>query len=248
MDGAAVKEMADRFAVPGQVTNEALAIVPPGWKLEDPAAHVKPGPTAAVLVVSTLGALRDYIVANRDGISLETCVVHVATPRLVNVDGPLQIRARDRERYVQAQALDLADGFIGKFSSVEDFIIGLQARFAETPDRQAVLRLLSNISHETVKTSTDNGITQTVTAKMGIVKVGDVDVPNPVQLQPYRTFREITQPASSFVLRVNGNRTTNGLPEVGLFEADGGAWRLSATEGVRGWLAHELPSTVAVLA
>jgi len=64
---------------------------------------------------------------------------------------------------------------------------------------------------------------------------------------PFRTFREVLQPASPFVLRVQAG-AQGGLPTVGLFEADGGAWRLSAVEGIRGWLAHELPDSIAVLA
>lgn len=234
MEGqAVVVEMATRFRGPQQL-NELLA-VPADWKVIDPVSVLAPGPQAAKLDVYTLGALRDYVRANRDSLSLGSLVAHVVSPSIVTLSGPLSIRARVRETFVQAKALDLTDGFVGKWLAIEEFIIGLQSRFQETPDRQTVLALVSNITHNTVKISTDDGISQTVEAKQGIVRRGDVTVPSIVTLTPFRTFREVAQPPAPFVLRVNaGNGAT--LPSVGLFEADGGAWRLEAVESIASWL------------
>lgn len=245
MDGDAVKELAAQFR--GPETIGGLVVTPNDWKLVDPLGIVAAGPTAEALAVYSLGAVRDYAKANRDTLTLNTLVVHVVSPQIVKLSGPLLARARNRESYVQATALNLTDGFLGKFMSIEDFIVGLQTRFADGGDRSAVLKLLGNVKHETVKVSQDDGITQTVSAKVGIVLSSEADVPNPVDLTPYRTFREVMQPSSLFVLRVNGGRP-GGLPEVGLFEADGGAWRLTAVDRVRDWLMHELPADVAVLA
>ena len=119
-------------------------------------------------------------------------------------------------------------------------------RFADTDDRRRVLALLSTVKHETVKTAMDDGMTQIVQARAGVALVSDVAVPNPVLLCAYRSFRDIVQPSALYVLRVNGGKV-NGLPEVGLFEADGGAWRLTAVERVRDWLVAALPPAVAVL-
>lgn len=246
MDGTAIKELDERFREPGVVGDGFIAI-PNGWNVADPAALVKPGPTAEALAVYSLGALRDYVVANRDGLKLEALVAHVVSPQIVRLAGPLQERARNREAYVIANAANLTDGFLGKFMAVEEFIVGLQTRFASSPDALAVLKLLSTIKHEQVRTSQDDGVTQVVSAKVGVVMVQDTPVPNPVALVPFRTFREVDQPTSPFVLRVNSNGT-NALPTVGLFEADGGAWRLDAVARVRDWLKKELPETVAVLA
>ena len=77
--------------------------------------------------------------------------------------------------------------------------------------------------------------------------VSQVAVPNPVLLTPYRTFRDIVQPASLFVVRVKAG-PSGGLPQVGLFEADGGAWKLTATDRLKVWLTEALPTDVAVLA
>lgn len=241
MDGEAVKELAERFREPKEI--DGLIAYPNDWHLADPVSAVKPGPQADALKVYTLGAVRDYLKANRDALDLATLVVHVVSPQIVRLAGKLQERARNREVFVEASATNLADGFLGKFMPIEEFIIGLQARFVETDARQAVLRLFSNIKSEVVKTAQDDGISQSVTAKAGVALVSDVTVPNPVTLTPFRTFREVTQPESSFVLRV---QATKGF-EAGLFEADGGAWRLVAVDRVRDWLTHELPEGVAVL-
>jgi hypothetical protein len=246
MDGTFVKEIAERVAVPAH-TAGGLTIVPAGWTLHDEHAYVRPGPAAEALAVYSLGALREYVKANRDALDVSKLVVHVVSPQIVRLVGPIQERARTREVYVQATAQNLTDGFLGKFMAIDEFLVGLQTRFIVEEVAAAVLKLLGNVKHETVKTSADDGITQTVSAKAGVVLLADAVVPNPVVLVPYRTFREVTQPNSIFVLRVNQGRP-GGLPEVGLFEADGGAWRLIALDRVHDWLTTELPDTVAVLA
>lgn len=244
MDGDAVKELAARFREPREING--FIVRPHDWVMDDPVARIAPGPAAEALAVYTLGALRDYLTANRDALDVARLVVHVVSPQLVRLVGPIQARARNREAYVQAQAANLTDNFLGKFMAIDEFIVGLQTRFADEGARADVLRLFGNVKHEGVKTLSDDGVTQTVTAKAGVVLANDVAVPNPVTLTPYRTFREVLQPASPFALRVNGS--ASGALSVGLFEADGGAWRITAVERIRGWLAAELPDTVAVLA
>jgi len=62
---------------------------------------------------------------------------------------------------------------------------------------------------------------------------------NPIRLRPYRTFREIEQPASLFVLRLQKGRDGE-LPRAALFEADGGQWKLEACQAIKHWLDMEL--------
>lgn len=244
MDGTAIKELYERFSEPHKVDDDLVAY-PNGWMLADKRALVKHGPTPATLDVYSLGAVRDYLTANRDALELDELVAHVVSPQIVTVSGALHDTTRHRETYVKATANNLTDGFLGKFMPVDEFIVGLLTRFAPNEDRAAVLRLFGNVKHEGVKTLADDGVTQTVTAKTGVVLANEVAVPNPVSLVPYRTFREVTQPTSPFVLRVNGS--PHGPISVGIFEADGGAWRLVAIDRVRDWLREALPESVAVL-
>lgn len=239
MDGEAVKELAQRFRAPMEMTDGVIAR-PNDWALVD--RDTIAGPTPTTIKVYTLGALRDYLVANRDRLDLATLVVHVVSSQIVRVESALHDTLRTRECYLQAEASNLTDGFLSKWLSIEEFVIGLQARFVDNDDRRKVLALVGNIKDESVKTANDDGITQTVTAKTGVALVATAVVPNPVALRPFRTFREVTQPESPFVLRMQTG------PSGALFEADGGAWRLNAVEAIRKWLAAELPSTISVLA
>lgn len=245
MDGETVKQLAERFREPHELNG--FLVRPHDWAIEDPDSLIKAGPAAKTLSVSTLGAVRDYLAANKDALPLDRVVVHVSAPNLVQVLGPLAERARSREMFLSAMAIDTTDGFLGRFMSLEDFLIGLQIRFRDVDDRKRLLSLLSNVKHETVKTALDDGVTQVVQARAGVALISDVAVPNPVLLSAYRTFRDITLPSSLYVLRVNSGKT-GGLPEVGLFEADGGAWKLTAIDRVHDWLTDALPKTVAVLA
>mgnify|MGYP003258251653 FL=1 len=53
-------------------------------------------------------------------------------------------------------------------------------------------------------------------------------------MQPYRTFLEVKQPASDFLLRID----KDGHPA--LYEADGGAWKLEAKRNIAGYLSAQL--------
>ena len=56
--------------------------------------------------------------------------------------------------------------------------------------------------------------------------------------QPYRTFLEVEQPASDFLLRLD----KGGRPA--LYEADGGAWKLEAKRNIAAYLGEQLADLV----
>ena len=56
-------------------------------------------------------------------------------------------------------------------------------------------------------------------------------------LRPYRTFQEVEQPASQFLIRVN----ERGIQFV---EADGGMWKLHARQTVQAFLQTALESEI----
>lgn len=119
---------------------------------------------------------------------------------------------------------------VGREMSQEQAIIELQSLYGDTPDRAYLLDLLSQISVEDGVTSSDNGVTQTVTARQGVALKETVPVKPIVRLQPYRTFLEIEQPVSDFLLRIGQNG------RVSLHEADGGAWKLEAKNRIAQYL------------
>nr|ABP73607.1 hypothetical protein [Bacillus thuringiensis] len=73
---------------------------------------------------------------------------------------------------------------------------------------------------------------------MALATVDEVAVPNPVSLQPYRTFVEVAQPESDFIFRMKDG------PRCSLYEADGGAWKLEAIKNIKEYLNAELADEI----
>lgn len=127
---------------------------------------------------------------------------------------------------------------IGNLMSQERAIVELQSLYGATPDRDYLLDLLSRIDVNEGVSSVDNGVTQEVNVRTGAVLKKATPVRPIVQLQPYRTFLEVEQPVSDFLLRVS----KEGEPT--LFEADGGAWKLEAKRSIAAYLAEKLADQV----
>lgn len=203
--------------------------------------------TPVSLRMNTLTGISDFM--NKGVDELEGVMFHVVSERQVDVVGPIFGRSHQRKTFATTTAdvvLSKSEFHFGEFYDVEQFIIKLQSLFAPTFERGAVLALVGNIKEEKVRTTSDDGVTQSVIARSGIANVTEVQVPNPVTLAPFRTFREIEQPTSPFILRVKQGKE-GGLPTVALFEADGGEWKLTAIASIRRFL-EEAVEGVAVIA
>lgn len=127
---------------------------------------------------------------------------------------------------------------IGNLMSQERAIVELQSLYGATPDRDYLLDLLSRVDVNDGVSSMDNGVTQEVIVRTGAVLKQATPVRPIVKLQPYRTFLEVEQPISDFLLRV----CKDGEPI--LFEADGGAWKLEAKRSIAAYLAEKLADQV----
>lgn len=117
-------------------------------------------------------------------------------------------------------------------------LIQLRSLFLQTPDVAYLLDLLSKMSDEEKVTSQDNGVTQVVEARKGVALKEQVEVRPRVKLTPFRTFLEVDQPESEFLLRVGDGG------QVGLFEADGGVWKLVAKRSIAAYLEGRLKDLV----
>jgi hypothetical protein len=137
---------------------------------------------------------------------------------------------------VRIDAQAILPGFpFDQWLPVADFIPMAYSTFLETEDLTTILKVVGNIKTENGVHAADDGVTQTVTAKTGIARVEDgVAIKNPVLLRPYRTFLDIEQPKSAFVVRLKDDL------RVKLFEADGGVWRNAAIRKIHDHLSHEL--------
>lgn len=125
-----------------------------------------------------------------------------------------------------------------RFMSYEKAVIELRSLYIPNEGTKYLLQLLSSISNESKVTSTDNGVTQQVEARSGIALSSMVKIEPRVTLQPFRTFIEVVQPASEFLLRINERG------EIGFFPADGGVWKLEATRNVAAYFERELDDLI----
>lgn len=239
LEEKALQFLADQAVAAADRTVEIDGITYSAADLKDPR---KPTRIPTPLEVATLSALVDYIDLNEADVIMP--IVHVVGPDTVEVISRLT-GLDDAQRIVYCRAKTAIEGFpFGRWVTTEQFLTMVQSRFVDTPDRDRVLKLVGNIRDDLVRTETTDGVTQTVAVRAGISLAAEAKVANPFVLSPFRTFSEIGQPASPFILRVQ--KAAGGI-EVSLHEADGGAWRLEAVKRVREWLGASKQS-MAILA
>ena len=192
-------------------------------------------PVAETIEIHTLTGMVDYIRENPDRLDLDRLTVHVLSPGDVRLLSPLAPMFLGRSVYVRATLIDDPYPY-GQWQTIEDFIILIQGMFVQDETTASILKLVGNLRDEAVKTMTDDGVTQIATAKTGVATVDEVEVPNPVTLRPYRTFRELEQPPGEFVFRIRSGEPTAAA----LFGADGGSWRVVAIEGIRDFFLNSI--------
>ena len=162
-----------------------------------------------------------------------------AKPLFVRVDGPTEVSVfttyddQMHRDFIYRAVCDVPGVKTG-YMDYESFIIALRSKFIPNEDVNYLLDLLSRINKENGVTTSDNGITQTVEARSGVSLKQTVAIKPRVTLAPYRTFLEVPQPESEFVLRLSGDG------DIGLFEADGGMWKLAAKKNIADYFAEKL--------
>lgn len=242
MDGTFVKELADRLQPEPRALRLAdgreLVFRPSFRQVGDhwEAWELLKQPGPKPLQLHTLQGLVDYLAAAIEPISAMEHVVHVVSPVQVEVKGAaMEALMGERPCLAQVTLPEGTEAFrFGAWHPAELFILNLQSLFEPTPERDELLTLVSKIRGGDVRETNDNGYAQEVKATKGVALVTNVVVAPRVRLQPFRTFREVEQPASDFVLRLRSAEEQR--PELLLAEADGGAWRLEAIKAVANWL------------
>lgn len=145
----------------------------------------------------------------------------------------------DEDRlYLYKCCADTPDVTMGYFMDYEKAVIELRSLYIPNDGTKYLLQLLGSISNESKVTTTDNGVTQKVEAKSGIALSSMVEIEPRVTLQPFRTFVEVAQPESEFLLRINDRG------QIGMFPADGGVWKLEATRNVAAYFEDKLKDMI----
>lgn len=194
-------------------------------------------PTAKAIPVASLQSIIDYLEANRDELDPGTLAIVVESPTSVVLVGCLTGRHRLREYFMTATA-ELPQILFDRYVEREDMQIMLMSRFVpstgpEGNDCADAVKLVSTVMSGTTRNIGDDGVQQEVTVSRGAATKARDLVKKVYYLAPYRTFTEVEQPFSPFVLRIRGDEESI---HCGLFEADGGAWKLIARHRIAGWL------------
>lgn len=119
----------------------------------------------------------------------------------------------DFSRNILYRAEADAPGIYTGFRSREVALIELRSLFIPNEGTAYLLDLLGRMTDEKSVSTNDNGVTQTVEARQGVALNALVEVKPRVLLRPFRTFLEVEQPESEFLLRVHprgGHRLFRG--------------------------------------
>ena len=188
---------------------------------------------------------KEITVNSLDGIAqlIQAEGIHASNRIFLHIVNPVGIRAFSTYGdYFTRAFLYRADydgpTFQEGFREQQKAIIELRSRFISNEGSEYLLNLLSRITKESTISSMDNGVTQAVEAKQGIALAAKVAVKPRVLLRPYRTFLEVEQPESEFLLRLNEDGN------VGLFEADGGAWKQAAKANIKAYFNQALAEEI----
>lgn len=99
------------------------------------------------------------------------------------------------------------------------------------------MKLVNDISLGAKVIYNDNGVATTVTTKSGVSLQTNEAIRPIVKLRPYRTFQEVEQPESTFLIRINDRG-------ISFIEADGGMWRLTARNTIKAFLEEKLAAEI----
>lgn len=231
-----------------EAIERVLALAPPnivksadGLERTDKALTLIQAPTPSSVSVLTLLGFSQLISESIEGFDPKAVLIHVENHLKVSLMSIKSDAFGRRMKFSEANCADDVGKFqFGNFHQSEQFIINLQACFVPgVGDIDYVLRMASNLAAEAVTTGDDDGISQRVAMKAGVVLKSQEVVKPRVKLAPYRTFREVEQPSSEFIFRLRSGREGE-VPTCALFEADGGRWRLDAVQAVSVWLSRNI--------
>lgn len=196
--------------------NSGVCIQPPKPPVCDPVATV----LTLDALLSALDAPELDGLEKSDGLQI---VVESST-KVVITTAPDCTWAQ-REHHISARC-DIKPFPFGRFLDIEEFIVNAQCRFVDNDPKQALIAHVSSIVDEKIVNSSDDGISQSVVKTNRLGRKNREEMSPILMLQPRRTFPEIKQPESMFLLRIQDG------PRAALFEADGGMWETKAVTAI----------------
>lgn len=201
---------------------------------------------------STLTSLTDYLKSEVDvpNIFISHVFINVVSPSEIEVYSDTSAYNHYKRTEIARVNAMLPSVKIGKWVDQTEFCIMMRANFIDNglyemedgsahfdTDRDALIRVASNIVSGTIAQYEDTGISQKATLKTGIQESEDKLLPEKVILRPYRTFMEVEQPKSEFIFRAKDDKLAG--VQLSLHEADGGRWKLDAMTSIKNYLMEQ---------
>lgn len=242
---ADMKETVDRLIQVGGDLAKPEVVKVKGQTYLSKHLHRVLDPEPDALEVSTLTALVDYLKANVDKLDPAELLIQVEGPGRVSVLSKLTEEFAQRDCYITAAPL-LPSYRFDYWMPTDEFIPMLQSTFQDKGHRKELLKLASGVRIQSSADLQDDGVTQHVTAKTGVARIEQVEIPSPCTLVPFSTFLEVDQPERLFVFRMR--HPERGGVECTLIDADGGAWKQAAAVAVREYLKKGLGENFSVIA
>lgn len=203
-------------------------------RIKDPAQS-----SPATRIFNTLLGLVEYC----KNINDSTKFISVVGPEEVHLFGGMDPDNDNIQFHYAKAQLPVKNFKFDIWHELETFIIGVMGMFDETDDKDLILSILSNLANEHVIQNVDNKMSQTLQIKTSITTKANIEMKNPVLLRPFRTFREVEQPASNFILRY---KNQGDSLVANLIEADGGAWQLDAISNIKAWLSMNVEDVIII--
>lgn len=187
----------------------------------------------------TLTGLVEWLKADVDHLREQYGPLYVSVADVNRVEVLSPLYGEENTRAILASCtVEMPFINLDDFMDSEDFVVMLQTHFCEGKNRDGVLAVAGNLRMEQDAQTADDGVSQRITVRQGVATVGETVVKNPIPLAPHRTFHEVEQPSSPFVLRFR--KEEGRTATVALFQADGGAWKIDAITTVGNWLKSQL--------
>ena len=228
MDRTAIEKIVELGAPNYHVEN--------GYTYTDKELNVIEEPRVPTLVFHTLDGLVNALRAEYKNFC-GPILIDVTDEENITVFSAISNIDRQREMPYKVRA-EVVDIPFDRKLDYETMMITLKSKFVDTPELRDLVQLLGTITEENNAMLSDDGFTQTVVVRKGIALKDNKAVNPIVKLKPYRTFCEVEQPESEFLIRLS----EGGY--VALYEADGGAWKLQARRNVADYLKTALAELI----
>lgn len=167
--------------------------------------------------------------------------LYITIPTHMRVDCFAQPREKDRwhrQFYYAAAATDVPGWEEETCMDFEKAQVAMRTRFQETADIPYLQKLLSDITLGAKITRNDNGVATSIVTQKGVSLQENAAIRPIVKLRPYRTFQEVEQPESTFLIRVDER-------SIRFIGADGGMWKLTARQTIKAFLEQNFAEEIA---